>query len=72
MAIPQSKIYKRKNVESKKELEAKRERLLKYETADQLVPKKKKEGDKSAPGEAAKAVPPADKKASVKLAKTET
>ena len=53
MAVPQPKIYKRKNVESKMELEAKRQRLAKYEASDQLVlnKNKKKEGDKAAPGD---------------------
>lgn len=73
MAVPQSKIYKRNHYESKMELEAKRQRLLKYENADQLVQpnKKKKDGDKAPPGlDASKTMQPAVEKKITKVDKS--
>ena len=71
MAVPYSKIYKRKNIESKMDLESKRQRLLKYETADTLMvnKNKKKEGDKAAPGDSVKAP---ERKTTVKIEKQAT
>ena len=48
MAIPQKKVYKRVNYESRKEVEAKEKRVAKYQNYDVLGnnnKKKEKEGE---------------------------